>query len=627
MRSNAIIQRVTGGKQLPDEILAQIIDRTDGVPLYVEELTKSIISSDLLEEASTGYRIASQVLSNAIPNTLQHALMARLDRLQSAKYIAQLAAVVGRRFSYGVLKSISGVEDETLRHELSELVRMELISRVSLVPREIYTFRHALIQDAAYQSLLKRTRREYHTKIAEVLINEFPERRDTEPETFAHHLTEGGDAEAALPYWIKASKNAQLRFAMKEAANHISRALDLLARQEPSVERDEVELELQTNYGSVLTITEGYASLQVDDAFNRARELSKRIPDKSKIFRITDGQLWRHVVLAEYYTALKYGDQLRDLQRSLPDPKYKLQMHRGIGMSSIYVSRFDDADEHLQALVDEYETLNPGDEATVNPEVGIIGYAYLARVRWILGYADQALAMTSRALDISERSENQISIQQATTMRAIVHQVRQEFDLCSEWSARGLEYAKQREDAYWGSLASLINAAARTNAEELESGINLVESRLASYTAMGNLLGITQFQALLARMYGDAGNPGEGLRVIDDALAHIAKSEETYYEPEIYRLKGVLTLEHDAGNEDAAEADLRRGIDIARRHGSRSWEVQAATNLAALWLKQGFPQEAHDLLSPVYNWFTEGLDTPPLVRAADEMRRIEAALQ
>ncbi|MBI3756738.1 MAG: AAA family ATPase, partial [Deltaproteobacteria bacterium] len=309
----AMVEQVTGGKALPEEVLQQIVAKTDGVPLFVEELTKMVLESGLLIEADSHYELRGPLPPLAIPSTLQDSLMARLDRLSTVREIAQLGATIGREFSYELLQAVSLLDEGTLQHGLKQLVEAELVYQRGLVPQAHYLFKHALIQDTAYQALLKSTRQQYHTKIAQVLEERFPETKETQPELLAHHYTEASLLEQAIPYWQQAGQRAAQRSAYVEAVSHLTKGLELLKTLPDIPERTQQELVLQTTLGPVLIAAKGYTVPEVEQAYTRALELCRQIGETPQIFPVLRGLQIFYLIRAEHKTARELGEQLLTL--------------------------------------------------------------------------------------------------------------------------------------------------------------------------------------------------------------------------------------------------------------------------------------------------------------------------
>ena len=346
-----MVEKVMGGKALPVEVIQQIVSKTDGVPLFVEELTKSVI-----ESVGAHGRAPLQALN--IPVTLQDSLMARLDRLGSAKEIAQVGATVGREFTYELLKAISPLNEEVLQRGLKQLVEAELVYQSGVLPQARYLFKHALVQDTAYQSLLKSRRQQLHQQLAQVLVEQFPRTGEIQPELIAHHYTEAGLIEQALPYWQQAGERATQRSAHVEAIAHIGRGLELLQTLPDTPNRAQHELLFQTTLGVALIATRGYAAPEVGTAYTRARELCQQLGETPQLVPVLGG-LWQfYLMRAEYQTACELGELLLTLAQNMRDPAVFVMAHDALGQSFFCLGELDRAHTHLEQSHRSAMTLN-----------------------------------------------------------------------------------------------------------------------------------------------------------------------------------------------------------------------------------------------------------------------------
>ena len=350
-----MIERVTGGRGLPTEVLDQVVVKTDGVPLFVEELTKMVVESGLLKEASAQYELTGPLPPLSIPATLQDSLKARLDRLATVNEVAQLGATLGRTFTYEVLEAVSSLDAPTLRRDLARLVQAGLLDQRGMPPAATYLFKHALIQDAAYQALLRSARQQYHDRIARTLEERFPATAEAEPELLAHHYTEAGLGQQAVPYWQRAGLRAIQQSANREAIAHLGRGLELLADLPDGPERAQQELILQMTLGVPLMATKGYAAPEVEVAFSRARALSRAFGESPLIFPVLWG-LWAfHVVRAEHQTARELAEQLMRLAQTVQDPALLTQAHFALGLVLVYFGELAAGRAHFEEAVSFYD--------------------------------------------------------------------------------------------------------------------------------------------------------------------------------------------------------------------------------------------------------------------------------
>src|SRR6266853_4701959 len=343
-----MILRVTGDRTLPMEIMQQVVAKTDGVPLFVEELTKTVLESCFLREADGAYELTAPLPPLAIPATLHDSLMARLDRLSTVKIVAQLGAIIGRTFAYEVLQAVVPLDEATLQQGLRQLVEAELVYQRGLPPQATYMFKHALIQDAAYQSLLRRTRQQYHQRIAQVLAAQFPDMVDAQPELLAQHYTEAGQSARAITYWQRAGERALQRSANLEAISHLTKGLEVLRTLPDSPERLQHELDLQITLGQALTVTKGYAAPEVGHTYARARELCQQVGETPQLFPVLRG-LWNfYVIRMELRTGRELAEQLLSLAQRAQDPALLQQAHSALAGALVHLGEFAATQEHLQ---------------------------------------------------------------------------------------------------------------------------------------------------------------------------------------------------------------------------------------------------------------------------------------
>src|SRR5262249_4194962 len=395
----AMVEQTTGGKALPGEILQQIVTKTDGVPLFVEELTKMVRESGLIGEEDDHYVGAqgdAPVPPLAIPATLQDSLMARLDRLSTVREIAQLGATLGREFPYELLHAVSPLDEGSLQQGLRQLVEAELVYQRGVPPRATYIFKHALIQDAAYHSLLKSTRQRYHRQIAQALEERFTEIKETEPELLAHHYTEAGLVGQAIPYWRQAGQRASQHSAYVEAINHLTKGLELLQTLPDTLERTHEELLLQTSLGAALMAAKGYAVPEVEKAYARARELCRQIGETPQLFRVLGGLWTFHIARAEHKTARELGEQLLTLAQRIQDPALLIRAHTMLGPTLFHLGEFALAREQVGQGIVLYVPQQHRSRVLQDP--GVICLVYAAWSLWHLGYPTQALEKSREAL-------------------------------------------------------------------------------------------------------------------------------------------------------------------------------------------------------------------------------------
>jgi TOMM system kinase/cyclase fusion protein len=608
-----IVTGITDGKTFPAAVLQQIIEKTDGVPLFIEEMTKAILESGQLTAVDGYYELSGSLSTFAIPATLQDSLMARLDRLVTAKAIAQYAAVIGRQFSYELLQAVSQVDKGMLQHELGRLVEAEIVYQRGVPPQATYTFKHALIQDAAYASLLKSTRQHYHQRIAQVFEAQFPETTEGQPELLAHHYTEAGLTEKAVPYWYQAGQKAIQRSAHVEAIAHLRQGLALLQTLPETPERIQQELLLHIALGVSLIATKGWAAPEVGEAYTSAQQLCQHLEDPYQLFPVLRGLWSYYLVRAEYQRVHALGAQLLTLAQQDQDPAILLEAHRALGATLVFLGAGATAQMHLAQGIALYDPKqHRASTFLYGEDTGVACRSHAAHALWWLGYPDQGLGRTDEAVTLAQHVAHPFSLGYALGCAAVFHKLCREVRATQEHAEAAIRLAQEQGFPYWMALGSIMRGWALVQQGQTEEGIAQFTQGLRAFRAMGVELERPHWLALLAEAHGIMGQPEAGLTVLAEALTHVDKTGERWYAPELYRLKGALLLQQSSDNQAEAESCFHHALDIARTQQAKSWELRAATSLARLWQQQGKRQEAHDLLAPVYGWFTEGFDTADL---------------
>jgi predicted ATPase len=619
-----IVTRITDGKPLPQEVLQQIIAKTDGVPLFVEEMTKAILESGHLKDIDGHYEFTGSLSTFTIPTTLQDSLMARLDRLVTAKGIAQYAAVIGRQFAYDLLSTVSELDEATLQRELGRLVETEIVYQRGVPPQATYVFKHALIQDAAAQSLLKSTRQGYHQRIAQVLEAQFPETAEAQPELLAHHYTEAGVTGQAVAYWYKAGQRASERSAHLEAIAHLRQGLALLQTLPETPERTQHEVDILIALGALLIATKGPTASEVEQTYARARHLCEHLEAPPQLFPVLRG-LWNYYhVRAEYQTAHALGEQLLTLAQQSQDPALLVAAHRALGVTLFRLGAVASAHTHLTQGIALYAPQQHRASVFLyGDDSGVVCHSYASRTLWSLGYPDQGLARSHEAVTLAQQVAHPFSLVLALSAAALFHQLRREGHTAQEYAEAAISLTTEQGFQHWRAYSAILRGWALAQQGQAKEGIEQINQGLMDYRATGAEAMRPYFLALLAEAYGTTGEPEAGLTVLTEALTQADKTGERWWEPELYRLKGELLLQLSSDNQAEAETCFRHALEIARSQQAKSLELRTATSVAKLWQQQGKRQEAHDLLAPVYHWFTEGFDTANLKDAKALLEMLE----
>jgi TOMM system kinase/cyclase fusion protein len=608
-----IVTAMTDGKTFPAAVLQQILAKTDGVPLFVEEMTKAILESGHLKDVNGHYELTGSLSTFAIPATLQDSLMARLDRLVTAKGIAQYAAVIGRQFPYDLLQAVSQLDESTLQRELGRLVEAEIIYQRGLPPQSTYTFKHALIQDAAYESLLKSTRQYYHQRIAQILEAQFPETTTTQPELLAHHYTEASLLDQAVHYWHHAGQRTIERSAHVEAISHLTTGLELLQILPETRERVQREVNMHIALGASLIATKGTGAPEVGQIYTRAQHLCAHLDNPQQLFPVLRG-LWNYYsVRGECQTAHALGEQLLTLAQHAQDAAMLLAAHRALGTTLFRLGAIASAQTHFAQGIALYDSKQHRALAFLYGEdTGVVCYSIGAWALWYLGYPDQGLVWSDEAVTLAQQVAHPFSLAFALVLAAMVHQLRREVRADQERAEAALSLAMEQGFPHWMTQGAIQRGWTLVHQGQAQEGIEQITEGLRTYRTTGAAINQSYFLALLAEAHGTMGQPEAGLTVLTEALTLTETTGERLYESECYRLKGELLLQQSSDNQTEAESCFHQALDIARNQEAKSFELRIATSLTKLWKQQGKRQEAHDLLAPVYSWFTEGFDTADL---------------
>jgi class 3 adenylate cyclase/tetratricopeptide (TPR) repeat protein len=614
------LMRKKAGDDLPDAVVDQVYDRAGGVPLFVEEFTKMVQESDVLAPAagrSSGGTPTKALPAHEIPATLQDLVMARLDRMEGGRELAQLVAVLGREFGYDLLCAVATVDEPALQSELALLVQAEILYQKGRPPRSTYTFKHALLEDALYNALIKSKRQQFHQRIGEVLEARFPQTVETKPELLAHHFTEAGRTEKAIGYWLKAGQRSRERSSLCEAIGHLTRGLALLATLEESRARDDRELQFLTMLGPTYITARGYAAPEVGPILLRARELCQRINDPQQHFGIMLGMWEWRIVRADLRLCVDLAADGMALAERLNDPGIMMEALFMPGVTMFYRAEFAGAracHEKAVATFDDLErtkfwTAYTGHNASVTHR------CYLALVLWHLGYPDQALEVDRQARELARTIGHAFSLGHAVDFTAYLYlycRLGAEVQAAAEEEmAVGTEQGFQ----LWQALGTLHKGAGLLLKGHREEGLPLLLEGYGAFRATGAEVRVPAYLAMLGDAHTQSARFEDAHKALNEGLAVAEKNDDRSHEAELYRLKGELLLA-ESSDEVAAEGSFHKAIETARRQQSRAWELRATMSLARLWQRQGRRGEARAALAVVYGAYSEGFTTPDLVDAA-----------
>jgi class 3 adenylate cyclase/predicted ATPase len=608
--------QVVHGKTLPTEVVEQVVAKTDGVPLFVEELTKMVLESGLLREREERYELRGPLPPLAIPATLHDSLMARLDRLATVKALAQLGATLGREFAYALLRAVSPWDEATLRQGLHQLVEAELLYQQGLPPQATYLFKHALIQEAAYQSLLRSTRQQYHQRIAQVVEAQFPDLTEMQPELVAYHYTEAGLAEQALGYWQRAGQHASDRSAYLEAISHFTTGIALLQTLPETPAHTHQALTLHLALGAALQITKGFVAPEVEHAYAHARALCQQVGETPELVPVLYG-LWQfYVVRPQYHTARELGDTLLRLAHHTHDPAVAVIAHDALGWTWLMTGVLPTALQHAEEAITRYtpdQRRAPVFRMGYDP--GMACRVGAAVTLWLLGYPAQALVHIHNALTLAHELAHPYTLAVVQWWVALLAQFRRDVPAVHEQAEACIALSTAQGFPHWAAMGASLRGWARAMQGAGEEGLAQVRQGIAAVRATGAALHLPYLCTLLADISGRLGHIAEGLQALAEAHTIVEQHEERYWAAEVCRLRSIVLLRQTRPPRAEAETWLQQALAVARRQQAKSLELRAATSLARLWQQQGKRQEASDLLASVYNWFTEGFDTPDLQEA------------
>jgi class 3 adenylate cyclase/predicted ATPase len=611
-----LVEQIADGKPLPDEVIAQIVDRTDGVPLFVEELTKSVLESGLLHEETDRYVLHRALPPFAIPMTLHDSLMARLDRLASVRYVAQIGAAIGREFSYELLRSVARFPAGELENALGRLVTSELVLQRGTPPDAVYSFKHALVQDAAHGSLLRSTRQQLHAQIATALETHSPELMDSQPELFAQHYAEARLVEKSVAYWGKAGHRSAARSAMAEAAAQFQKALDQVALLADTPERQRRELEFRSALGAALQAVKGLAAPEAGDAYARAQMLWEQLGFPSEFLRIPFGQSMYHMNRGELDLAQRLGEDLLGLSGQRNDTTGLVLGHFCCGRSLMYAGRLASSRSQLEAVLSLYDPISHGSlnflhQAGFHPQT--VSQAYLGIVLFCLGYPDQALASCNAAIARAGRLAHPPILAVSLNIGSLPLSLLGDHAALSECAEKVFAVATEQGFPQWRAEATIYRGWVKVKNGDVREGISLLYRGVIAFRVTGAEMWMPYGFALFAKALEIAGQFEKALAQVRAALEIVERTGVRWLAAELFRQKGELLLRQ--GYAEAAEELYRKALSIAEEQEAKLWELRAAVSLARLRRDQGRHAEGRDLLAPVYGWFTEGFGTPDLKEA------------
>jgi predicted ATPase len=608
-----------------------ILEKTEGNPFFMEEIVQDLFEQRvLIRDPAGGVKLASPSVDKAwptstdlpIPTTVQGVLAARIDRLPpEEKALLQTLAIIGKEFPLSLLKQVVEQREHELLSRLAHLQAGEFIYQQPAFPEVEYTFKHALTQEVAYNSLLIERRKALHERTAQAIEALFHSQLEDHYGELAHHYTRSSNRQKAVEYLYLAGQQAVQRSANAEAITHLTAALEILKTLPDTPERAQQELALQITLGGPLMATKGYAAPDVERAYTRARALCRQMGETPRLFPVLRGLWVFYITRAEYGAAHELGEQLVRLAQSVQDPALLIEAHFVLGETCLFIGELTQARILLEQGITLYDPQrHPSHAFLYGFDPGAACLLHAAQALWLLGYPDQALKRGHEALTLAQELSHPPNLAFTLFLAAKVHQFRRERHAVQDQIGTALVLSTKQGFAYWLAFGTILRGWALVEQGQREEGIAQMRQGLAAYRTTGADLIRTYFLALLAEAYGKEGQPEEGLNVLAEALALVGKTGERHYEAELYRVKGALTLQSkiqgpNSTVEAEAEECFLKAIEIARQQQAKSLELRAVMSLARLWQQRGKKDEARQLLAEVYHWFTEGLDTKDLQEA------------
>jgi predicted ATPase len=609
-----MIRDLLRGESMPPPLLDQIIEKADGVPLFIEELTNSMLMKPVRTRGI--FERVAQPTSLRVPDTLSDALMERLDRVAPSRRLAQTAAVIGREFSYDLLSAASQINEDDMLSALSLLEQADIIYRVGISPFLRFAFKHALLRDAIYDSLLRAKRQQIHADIAATLEHEFPELAESQPEVLAYHYQEAGNHQLAIRCWFTSGQRALAHSANVEAIASFRKALQPLNALPETPERTKLEADIQLALGIPLIAVQGYASVEVCEAFSRARNLCMQLGNIPEYFQALFG-LWGHSWMGgKNDDARRLADEFLSRSQLLSEPVPLMVAHRVLGSTLLTIGEFRSSADHFEESIKL--SISKGKQPLHNlymVEPRAASLLLLSWDLWFLGYPDQAFSRVSEALSLGEAIGHPYTIAFAHYMTSVVHLLRGDAARALESAEKSFEMSREQRFSLYVILSRISRGRAIGDLGRLEEA--RTEIALGIDEARRNGVGfmLPMMESWLAEMYAKDGDNELALSIVEGILANIGDVTGRSWEAELHRQRAQILLGVKPSKVREAESYLKKSINVARSQSAKSLELRAATSLAELWLAQGRCDEARPLLEQICGWFDEGLDTDDLRRA------------
>jgi len=623
-QSGSLVANIVGGRALPPGLAAQIVARTDGVPLFVEELTKTILESGDLILEGDHYAYAGSSANVTIPETLRDSLMARLDRVAVSKEIAQVGSVIGREFSYELIAGLELMSEDALGNGLRHLTSSGLATCHGEIPNAVYTFSHGLVQDAAYDSLLKSRRKKLHGDIVHLLEERWPETRDAAPELLAFHYAAAERYPVAAPLWLRAGEVAIQRFALAEAITHLRTGMSALSKLRPSKTRDRMEISLRTALGPAVVAQRGWGQAEISDILEPAWRLAQSLKHSAAYLPILNALAVHYMCMDQLTESLRWADRLLKAGRELGDDRLEIVGHRAASGCHYWLGQFAAArrsGDHVHRLYDPERHWGLAALTNTDPYTG--EGIYRPQFLWMMGYPDQALAASQAMEANARRRGHPFDLAFALTLGAQLFDYLSDSDELLRRAEEAEQIGKERGIALLGEImAEISRGVAWLRAGRSTEAVTQLDRGIKRLMQTGHRIWIWYLRALRAEALALTGDLGVAWILIEESVARIEAGEERSHYAEVLRLRGWISILR--GDLDQAEASLRKAIAVARDQLAKSWELRATTTLARLLASRGNQAEALAVLTPIHDWFTEGRDTRDLKEAAQLLAELRS---
>jgi class 3 adenylate cyclase/tetratricopeptide (TPR) repeat protein len=604
---------------LPHQILDQIIEKADGVPLFIEELTTSVISTPKQNGQQTNGSVEPTSLGAAkVPETLHDALMERVDRVAHGRRLAQIAAVIGREFSYDLLSAASRTDETDLHSALSQLEEADVIYRTGVSPSVRFAFKHVLLRDAVYNSLLRGKRQAIHADIAAVLETHFHEAVENRPEILAYHYSQAGNNELGIRYWRESGRRALANSANVEAIGHFRNALQLLKALHDTPQHNKEEIEIQLALGIPLIAVQGYPAAETREAFARARTLCLKLDSPPEYFQALFG-LWGNSWMGgKNDAALAMANEFLSRSRERSDDILLMVAHRVMGSTLLTIGEFQTSRRHFEESIALSKSGRRQSVYTlymVEPQVASL--LLLSWDLWFLGYPDQSLARVSEALALAQDLAQPYSIAFAHYMTSVVHLLRGDPSRALESAELSLEISHEQRFSLYVLLSTISRGRALCELGQLQEALTEIQKGIAEGRRTGVGFMLPMMYSWLADVHTRSGDDEAAASIVEQTLREISDATGRSWEAELHRQRAQILLALNPSKIAEAELYFKKAIEVARRQNSKSMELRAATGLAKLWRQHERMDEARELIEPIYRWFNEGTATADLQLARD----------